>query len=169
MQIILETERLLLRTWQSDDAADAFAIWGDRDVMRYVGQPLGDLRAAQRTLERAAAAQDLHGASLWAVVEKVSGEIVGACGFHFEAEGPEFELAYHFKPGHWGRGFATEAAQACVLYASETLHATKVIAGVKTGNVASLRVLEKVGFKQDRLDAAHADEEFFSIRLSSAI
>jgi ribosomal-protein-alanine N-acetyltransferase len=103
-------------------------------------------------------------------VEKVSGEIVGACGFHFEAEGPEFELAYHFKPGHWGRGFATEAAQACVLYASETLHATKVIASVKTGNAESLRVLEKVGFKQDRLEgAAHADQEFFSIRLNSAI
>ncbi len=166
----METERLILRTWESDDAADALAIWGDVEVMRYVGQPLGHLDAARRTLERAAAAQELHGVSLWAVLEKVSGEIVGACGFHFEAEGPEFELAYHFKPGHWGRGFATEAAGACVLYASETLRATKIIASVKTGNAASLRVLEKLGFKQDRLDGAgHADEERFSIRLRSAI
>jgi len=57
-----------------------------------------------------------------------------------------------------------------VLYASETLRATKIIASVTTGNAASLRVLEKLGFKQDRLDgAAHVDEERFSIRLRSAI
>ena len=170
MQIILETERLLLRTWQSDDAADALAIWGDREVMRYVGQPLEHLDAAQRTLERAVAAQNLHGVSLWAVMEKASGEIVGACGFHFEGEGPEFELAYHFKPDHWRRGFATEAAQACVHYAFETLGATKIIAGVKTGNAASFRVLEKLGFKQDRLDGPpNVDEQLFSLRLNSEI
>jgi RimJ/RimL family protein N-acetyltransferase len=96
--------------------------------------------------------------------------LVGACGFHFEAEGPEFELAYHFKPGHWRRGFATEAAQACVLYAFETLGATKIIAGVKTRNAASLRVLEKLGFKLDRLDGPpNVDEHLFSIRRSSEI
>lgn len=164
MPVIMETERLLLRTWESGDVSSAFAIWGDAEVMRYVDEPFGDLDSARRALARATEAQERHGVSLWAVVEKASGEIVGACGFHFEAEGPELELAYHFKRRYWGQGLATEAAHACVLYAAEILRATKIIAGVKTGNTASLRVLEKVGFKPYRLDpASDADEEWFSI------
>jgi [ribosomal protein S5]-alanine N-acetyltransferase len=164
MPVITETERLVLRTWESDDALDAFAIWGDPEVMRYVGAPLADLDSARRTLDRAADAQQRHGVSLWAVVEKASGEVIGACGFHFLADGPELELAYHFKQPFWGRSFATEAASACVFYATETLGATKISAGVGAGNAASRRVLEKVGFHYERLDHSEGvDEEWFSI------
>ena len=164
MPVITETERLVLRTWHSDDAADALAIWGDPQVMRYVGEPFADLAIARRAIERAAEAQCGCGVSLWAVVEKASNEIVGACGFHFVAEGPELELAYHFKPTHWGRNFATEAAHACVLYAFERLHAIRIIAGVHTENVASRRVLEKVGFQRERLDrGGDLDEEWFAL------
>jgi ribosomal-protein-alanine N-acetyltransferase len=133
---------VLLRTWESDDASDAFAIWGDAEVMRFVDEPLADLVAARRTLQRAAAAQESHGVSLWAVVEKASGEVIGACGFHFVADGPELELAYHFKRTHWGRGFATEAARVCVGHAAKALAATRITAGVEIGNVASRRVLD---------------------------
>lgn len=164
MPVITETERLVLRTWESNDALDAFGIWGDPDVMRHVGVPLADLDSAHRTLERAAEAQERYGVSLWAVVEKASGEVVGACGFHFVADGPELELAYHFKRSHWGRSFATEAACACVLYATEALAATRIIAGVEVGNAASRRVLEKAGFCYERSDrAAGAHEDWFSI------
>jgi ribosomal-protein-alanine N-acetyltransferase len=164
MPVIAETERLVLRTWQSDDAIDAFAIWGDPKVMRYVGEPFTDLAMARRAIDRAAEAQHRHGVSLWAVVEKASNEIVGACGFHFVAEGPELELAYHFKPSHWGRRFATEATHACVIYAFETLRAMRIIARVQAENVASRRVLEKVGFQREHLDrAGDVDEEWFAL------
>jgi RimJ/RimL family protein N-acetyltransferase len=169
MRVILETNQLILRTWESDDAEDALAIWGDLEVMRYVGKPLADLDGARRTLDSAAAAQERHGVSLWAVVEKASGKIVGACGFHYDDDGPVLELAYHFKPEHWGRGFATEASRACVRYAAETLHATKIVAGVKTGNPASLRVLEKLGFACEQSPTAreNGDEQWFSLRLKA--
>jgi len=168
MSVILETERLLLRTWEPDDASAAFAIWGDSEVMRYVGEPLADLDAARRTLYRAVEAQQRHGVCLWAVVEKASEEVVGACGFHLAGQGPELELAYHFKPLHWGRGFATEATRACVLYAREKLGATRIIAGVMPENSASRRVLEKVGFRYGRLDrTGEIDEEWFSLTTKS--
>jgi [ribosomal protein S5]-alanine N-acetyltransferase len=162
MAVITETERLLLRIWEADDVSAAFAIWGDLEVMRYVGEPLADLDAAGRTIDRAAEAQRRHGVCLWAVVEKDSGEVVGACGFHFAGDGPELELAYHFKPPHWGRGFATEAARGCVLYAAETLGATRIIAAVRPDNRASRRVLEKAGFRYER---SEVDEEWFSMNL----
>jgi|SRR5678815_3583048 ribosomal-protein-alanine N-acetyltransferase len=168
MPVIAETERLVLRTWQSDDAIDAFAIWGNPKVMRYVGEPFTDLAMASRAIDRAAEAQQRHGVSLWAVVDKASNEIVGACGFHFVAEGPELELAYHFKPAHWGRRFATEAAHACVLYAFETLGAMRIIAGVQTENVASVRVLEKIGFQRSKsIKPGDMDEEWFVLSSST--
>ena len=162
--MIIETERLLLRNWGPDDVSAAFAIWGDAEVMRYVGEPLADLEAARRTIDRAAEAQQRHGVCLWAVVEKASGEVVGASGFHIAGEGPVLELAYHFKRLHWGRGFATEAARACVSYATEVLGATRIIAAVRFGNGASRGVLEKAGFRYERLESAgEVDEEWFSM------
>jgi [ribosomal protein S5]-alanine N-acetyltransferase len=132
--------------------------------MRYVGEPLADLDAARRTIERAGEAQQRHGVCLWAVVEKSIGEVVGACGFHRTGEGPELELAYHFKKSNWGRGFATEATRACVLYAREKLAATRIIAGVSPENHASRRVLEKAGFRYERSErTGEADEEWFSL------
>jgi RimJ/RimL family protein N-acetyltransferase len=169
MAVIVETDRLLLRTWESDDSQAAFEIWGDPEVMRYVGKPFASLDAACRTIERAAEAQRRHGVCLWAVVEKASSEVVGASGFHFSAEGPEFELAYHFKRKHWGHGFATEAVHACVRYARETLAATRIVAGVDARNAASRRVLEKAGFQYERLERDNGvDEECFSLRFSPA-
>ena len=166
MPVIRETERLLLRTWELQDAPAALAIWGDPEVMQYVGPPIPDLDAAHRTLAHAAQAQERHGVSLWAVVEKASGEVVGACGFHFKAYGPEFELAYHFNRSHWGRNFATEAVRACLLHAVETLKATRIIASVSTENPASRRILQKVGFSYERLERfGDVDEELFSISL----
>jgi ribosomal-protein-alanine N-acetyltransferase len=163
MPIITKTERLLLRTWEAEDFPDAFDIWGDPGVMRYIGAPLADLDAARRTLARASAAQERYGVSLWAVVEKASGEIVGACGFHVGTEGPELELAYHFKRSQWGRGFATEAARACVLHAAAVFGTVGIMAGVQVGNIASRRVLEKVGFRYKRTESAEGvDEEWFS-------
>jgi ribosomal-protein-alanine N-acetyltransferase len=138
---------------------------GDPEVMRYVGEPFADSEAARRTLARASEAQERYGVSLWAVVEKTSGEIVGACGFHVVFEGSELELAYHFKRSHWGRGFATEAARACVLYAAEVFGTLRLIAAVQVGNTLSRRVLEKIGFRYQRTErAGGVDEEWFSNR-----
>jgi [ribosomal protein S5]-alanine N-acetyltransferase len=147
MPIITETDRLWLRTWEPDDSLDAVELWGDTEVMRYASE-----------------AQSRDGVSLWAVVEKASGQIVGACGLHLVSEWPVLELAYHFKPRHWRRGFATEAARACVKYAVNTLRAVKITAAVQIGNTASRRVLEKAGFHYDPRECCGiGGEQWFSL------
>jgi [ribosomal protein S5]-alanine N-acetyltransferase len=164
MPVITETERLRLRTWEPTDFLDAFDLWGNPEVMRYVGDPIPDHETARRTLERASQAQLDHGVSLWAVVEKASGEIVGACGFHLVSDWPVLELAYHIKPAHWRRGFATEAGRACVQYGVNILGAVKITAAVDAGNTASRRVLEKLGFHYDPRECCGVGgEEWFSL------
>ena len=161
MTLILETDRLVLRTWTPEHAAQAFRIWGDAEVMRFVGAPFPDVGAARRALERAMAVQEEHGVCLWAVVEKASGRIVGCSGFHLYEGGPALELAFHFVPECWGRGYATEAARACLRHAFERLGAPKVIATVHPGNVASRRVLEKAGLIYTHTEERDGEAELF--------
>jgi RimJ/RimL family protein N-acetyltransferase len=83
------------------------------------------------------------------VVEKSSRKIVGCCGFHRVESA--LELAFHFIPQVWGKGYATEAAKACLEYGFEKLDAEKIIAFVHPENIASNRVLEKTGMKSKGL------------------
>jgi [ribosomal protein S5]-alanine N-acetyltransferase len=163
MTVILETPRLVLRTWTAeDDAADALEIWGDAEVMRFVGEPFADIEAARRALRRAVAAQEEHGVCIWPVVEKSGGKVVGCCGFHLHEGGPELELVYHFKRAEWGRGYATEAARACLRYGFERLKAPRVVATVLPENEASCRVLEKLGFRyKGVVQYEGVDEKFY--------
>ena len=147
MGIILETNRLVLRTWTLDDHAAAFKIWGDAKVMQFVGKPFESIKVASRALVNAIAAQEKYGFCLWAAVEKSGEGVIGCCGFHPYGDGSALELAYHFIPSSWGRGYATEAAVACVQYGFERLKAPKIVAFTHPDNAASARVLEKIGMK----------------------
>jgi ribosomal-protein-alanine N-acetyltransferase len=162
MAVILETPRLLLRTWTLADVADAFEIWGNSEVMRFVGPPLPSVQATVGVLERAIAAQEAHGVSLWAVIEKVSQGIIGCCGFHMLScchGESEFELAYHFKPAHWHRGYASEAVRACLQHGFEKLNARRIVASTYPQNEASWRMLERAGFRHKGIELREGKEE----------
>jgi RimJ/RimL family protein N-acetyltransferase len=166
MAIIIETERLILRTWLLNDLRDFFEIYGDKEVWRYV-DPSGVLKsedAARRPLLRGVAYQQEHGFCIWAVVAKQRGRVVGACGFKLFEDGPGLELVYHFARAYWGRGFASEAARACLRYAFEKLGAPEVVASVDPENLASKRVLEKIGMaRQETPHPARPAQDFYSL------
>jgi [ribosomal protein S5]-alanine N-acetyltransferase len=149
MTIILETEHLTLRTWSLDDAEEGFKIWGDPEVMRYVmtGQPNANIEETRAWLGRMSAHHERHGFGFWAVVEKQTGQLIGSCGMGYQRDGGlPIEFGYTLARSHWGRGLATEAAAACLQYAFEHLRLRELIARVDSRNVASQRVLEKIGF-----------------------
>ena len=164
MAIILETERLILRTWLLNDLKDFFEIYGDAEVWRNIN-PQGVFKSedvARRSLRNGIAYQQEHGICHWATVEKTKGKVIGACGFNLSEGGPELELVYHFAPAYWGRGYATEAARACLRYAFEELNAPQVVASTYSQNLASQRVLEKLGFVyQGSKRINNLDEKFY--------
>jgi ribosomal-protein-alanine N-acetyltransferase len=149
MTIILETERLTVRTWSPDDAEDGFRIWGDPEVMRYVGtgQPNASVEETRAWLGRMMAHQERHGFGFWAVLDKKTGQLIGSCGMGYQRDGGlPIEFGYTLARSSWGHGLATEAAGACLRYAFEQLRLPELYAGVDSHNVASQRVLEKIGF-----------------------
>jgi RimJ/RimL family protein N-acetyltransferase len=149
MTVILETPRLLLRTWALDDAEAAFAFYSDPEVMRFLGgvpqQSVEDVR--RHLAGRPIAYQALHGFTLWATVEKATARLVGACGLKFLDGGMDIEVGYHFARDVWGRGYATEAAAAAVRYGFDRLCLHRILGVVHPENHASQRVLEKLGLR----------------------
>jgi ribosomal-protein-alanine N-acetyltransferase len=150
----LETERLILREYQSSDLDDFSAIYADSEVVRFLAQ--GQTRSREECAERMATTVyrwNQYRLPQWAVTLKTTDRWLGRCGFQpKEDDAPAVvELAYAFARWTWGHGYATEAARACIDYVFDVMGWDQVVARARPGNHASLRVLEKLGFVREGL------------------
>lgn len=141
----LETNRILLRMFTPDDLDDLARIFGKPSVMKYLGldcQPLGR-EETEIALTSIIKNWELNNFGRWAVISKESGELIGCAGFR-SYEGLA-ELFYLLDEPSWGKGLATEIAQACLQFGFSDRHFGKIVAFIRPQNSASLRVLEKIG------------------------
>lgn len=146
MNVILETERLLLRTFTTEDARLIYELNNDPDVTRFTGDPITDIAHAQQVLEQVILPQYvLYNHGRWAVHTKPDLEFIGWCGLKKRPERNEIDLGYRFLKSTWGKGYATEAAFACIKYGFEKLGLKRIVGRAMPGNIASLKVLEKCG------------------------
>ncbi len=147
----LTTPRLILRAPDPITDLDYMAAYNaDAEAMRFIGdgsvQGREDARVA---LEGFVAEWDRWGHGRWTVALRSTGVPIGNCGFVRWREGEEDErpeLASGFVREAWGRGYATEAARAALRWAFTTLPFDQVVALTHPANVASQRVLAKLGF-----------------------
>jgi RimJ/RimL family protein N-acetyltransferase len=149
--MVIETERLVIRLPEDSDADDSFAIHSDPDVMRWLGgMAAQSLEEERERLGRMRAMHDERGFSMWLVEEKATADVLGFAGlFPVELKGPDIEVAYHFRKASWGRGYATEAAKACLDYGFTTAGLARIVGLVDPENTASSRVLEKCGMRPE--------------------
>ena len=146
MNIVIETNRLLLRTFTEDDAALIYELNLDPDVIRYTHDPIKDLVHAAEILEKVIIPQyALYNHGRWAVHVKATLEFLGWCGLKYLAELNEIDLGYRFKKEGWGKGYATEAAYASIQYGFEKIGLQRIVARVEIDNIGSWKVLEKCG------------------------
>lgn len=165
---ILETERLILRTWSLEDAEEGYRIWSDEEVMRYIGagRRNTDVEQTRGWLNRMIAHQEKHGFCFWAVVEKESNQLIGSCGMAYQVDGGlPIEFGYTLARPFWGRGLATEAAAAALRYIFEKIDVPEIAASVDSRNVASQRVLEKIGFVYQRTEQLEEGVDFRYVAL----
>ena len=142
----IETQRLYLRTLTLDDLDDLFLILSDPEVIRYVGSGQPASREETRTaLLSIINHWKLHGFGRWAVVDKESQRLIGFGGLRSLFGTPE--VVYHLAKWCWGKGLATEMAGAVLRYGFEEHPFDRIVAIAKPLNVASVRVMEKVGMK----------------------
>ena len=140
------TSRLLIRQFQEQDYRSLFEYLSNPIIYRFEpGEPISLEEARALTLERA------QGTDFWAVVFKDNQKMVGHLYFK-QIEPKEFltwELGYIFNPAFQNKGYATESAYGLIQYGFEHLGIHRVIAHFNPENIASRRVLEKIGMKRE--------------------
>ena len=150
---VLETERLLLRHFTTEDAADNYRIYTDPDNMRFMGRRPDSVQfEREHILKHITNYYEKHGFGLWAVILKENKRLIGRCGLIYQQiEGAqELEVSYLIDKKYWGKGLASEAVRATVRLAFEEYKFPRVVAVINPENVASVRVAEKVGMKYER-------------------
>ena len=148
MNIIIETTRLVLRTFTVADASLIYQLNLDPAITLFTGDPIRDLQQAEQVLEQTILPQYiLYNHGRWAVHTKPELEFIGWCGLKARPEKKEIDLGYRFMKTAWGKGYATEAAYACLNYGFEKLTIQRIIGRAMPQNIASIRVLEKCGMQ----------------------
>jgi RimJ/RimL family protein N-acetyltransferase len=148
MPLPLETERLVIRSFTFDDAEAMFKVLGDAETMRFFLIWLAkSVENTRGFIGWVTGMEKKFGYSFWAVVEKVSGEVIGDCGLApLEGKGPEVELGCDLRRDKWNRGYATEAGTRCLRYGFEELKLDRIVAVTHPENLSARRALEKMGF-----------------------
>lgn len=149
--IIVKTERLLLRDMTMDDMDALHAVFSDPETMRFYPQPF-DHDMTREWIEAMQQRTERDGVALWTMVLRETDEVIGDCGLvvqHVDGE-REVEIGWHVRRDLWGRGYATEAARACLHHGYISLGRTRFISIIAHGNIASRRVAEKIGMTVER-------------------
>ncbi len=152
MQTTLETRHLLLRPFTIDDAAAYWPLARLPEVLRYTGEaPRTSIEEVRDVLlTRPLRDYAVHGYGRMACIEKSSGRLVGFSGLKYVDDLQETDIGYRFLPDSWGKGYATESAQALIEQGREQFGLKRIIGLVQPANGASSRVLEKLGLVYER-------------------
>ncbi len=156
--IVLETSRLILRVFCSDDVEALERVHGDPEVMRFSVAGVKTRHQIAGFIENSRERYRRDGFSQWAIVWRATNACIGECGIlrqQIDAIA-EHEISYRVAREFWGRGIATEAAMACRVYAFETLGLERVVSIIDPRNHASIRVAEKIGMRREKEAVFHA-------------
>ena len=174
MTNIIETVRLILRPLTLADADTAFHGWtSDPEVAKHVSWlPHHSIDDAIEWLKEIEwKADNVNGIRqsdnyIWGFVLKETGELFGSGGLIWEEDWQLFQVGYNIMKTHWNRGYTTEAMRAILNFASANLGIKKIAGGHAKENLASAKVIEKLGFVYDRDDITpHVDGvRFFDSR-----
>lgn len=148
MKHYIETPRLILREWAEEDIPEFARLNSDDRVMEYFLNKL----SYEETIEFYNRIQEEFKASgfgLYAVERKEDHLFMGHVGLHkvtFAVDfAPAVEIAWRLLPEFWGKGYATEAAAACLNYAKNELKIAEVVSFTSLPNTRSERVMQNIG------------------------
>lgn len=150
--VTLTTLRLNLRPLCHEDVCPLFAMWSDAAAMRFSFPAMTGLDQATdritRLLKKSSQGEDL----ICAVELRTTGEVLGTCMlFHADEQCQRAEIGFSLQRAHWRNGYMNEAASMLIEHAFDTLNLRRIEADIDPRNVASARLLERLGFVREGL------------------
>jgi RimJ/RimL family protein N-acetyltransferase len=156
---VLETERLVLREFQLDDAAFVLELLNDAAFLRFIGdkgvRTLADAR--DYLLKGPIESYRRFGFGLYLASLREDGTPIGMCGLVKRDGLADVDVGFALRSRYWSRGYAVEAAAAVLDYAKRILNLGRVVAIANPDNHASIAVLERIGLKFERMIRLSAD------------
>lgn len=146
---MFETERLILRPFTMEDVDASYLMNLDADVSRYTmdGGVVSREEIARRIRDHVLGDYVKHGYGRLAVIHKQDDRFIGFSGLKFLDDEQEVDLGYRLLPDYWGQGLATESCEPLIPWGFQQLGLTRIIAEAHRDNAASIRVMEKLGFR----------------------
>lgn len=149
--IVHETSRLLLETWALEDFGAFSEVARDPEVMHYIaqGEPWPDSRIGWfMGLQRAY--QETLGYCNWRLTSRADGELIGFCGLAPLPMANAPEIGWWLKPAHWGKGYASEAAEKVLDVAFSEHNLDRVVARAYRKNERSIKLMNRLGMVFER-------------------
>lgn len=149
---ILETDRLRLRPFRKEDAADAFTCWeSDPEVAKYMfWTSHNDIEKTKEWIQFELGQLEKDDWYRFAVVCKETGELIGTALIYYEDAVENWEIAYNLGRRYWGKGYITEAMRKVMEFATDRLGISVIIGRYAKENPASGNVMDKLGFKYEK-------------------
>ncbi len=150
---VLETERLLLRQFSTEDAVFILALLNDPSFIRNIGdkgaRTIDD--ANSYILNGPVASYAKNGFGLYLAKLKETNESIGMCGLIKRDTLEDVDIGYAFLPRFWSKGYAVESALAVKEYAKNVVGLNRIVAVTDPENEGSIRILEKIGLQFERM------------------
>lgn len=142
---VLETERLVLRAFSSDDLDSYFAMTSDPETVRYIGdgQSLSK-ELAWQSLAYLLGHWQMTGFGAWAIEDKATGELIGRVGLYQPCGWPGIELGWLIDRAHWRQGYAYEAIQAVLAWCRQQEDKAHLICFIHPKNLPSINLAAKL-------------------------
>lgn len=166
----LETQRMVLRPMSLEDAAFILELVNEPSFIQNIGdrkvRSLEDARSYIRNGPMAS--YERHGFGLYLMEMKDTQESMGMCGLIKRDTMEDVDIGYALLPRFWSQGYAVEAAQAMKDYARNVIGLKRLVAITDPANQGSIRVLEKIGFRFEKMVRLSADDielKLFAVQL----
>ena len=142
--VLVETDRLIIRNWRESDIEPYAALAADPEVMKYIGDGTPrTIEYARRFVHDMMRHQEERGWMRFAVEHKESGELMGFCGY--EIQDGVLDFGWRYTRTYWGGGFGSEAAIAVLELGRSRFGLRNIQAKSYPENVGSVRIMEKMG------------------------
>lgn len=169
MNILFETERLIVRHYTKDDSDDFFLLNGDEEIMRYIRPAKSREECDEFLLQIINRYDEKPLEGRWAAADKHTHEFIGSLAFipipdPDKSDSDLMQLGYSLLKQNWGQGYATELTLAGIDYVFTKTSLTEIFAVTEKANTASQKVLVKSGFTYE-IAYTEGEKELFRYRL----